>query len=66
MMTSLCDICNMCFVKIVGIENLTTYLDFKIYAYTKPYPPKLVILQILVKFDQLSPSMKKPDLHPCS
>ena len=55
--TLLCGICNNCFVNIVGIENLTTCIDSKIdLCLQKNHTPNLVRLQILVKFDQLSPN----------
>ena len=65
----LCGICNHCFANIVGIENLTNNVDSKIDLYLqKNHRPKLVRLQILVKFFPLSPPppppMKKPDLQP--
>ena len=59
------DIRNNCFINIVvehGIEDLTTcvYSLMDFYLIEKIIPPKLVRLQILVKFDLLPPPPPPP------
>ena len=64
--TLLCDICNNCFVNIVGIENLTTCIDSKFdLCLQKIIPQKREIANFGKILPIIPPApMNQPDLHP--